>query len=295
MGQTPDLKNPEWEAFSKPEAVQPNEDFRLRRVGPPVGYSSLISDVVLVERLREVRALVGFTRIGSPGDFNDAADIPSERRVPLSRRPPRWVPASEVRGEGVFIRFDEEAVAAWRGREAVRGREKEFAAAHRRWRAMRGIEPAEAGFPGSRYILLHSFAHAFIRQLALDSGYASASIRERIYSREPGSEAEPMAGVLLYTAAPDSEGTLGGLVSLGFPDILGARLDAALEQERLCASDPLCSENAPQEAGLHGAACHACLFVPETSCERGNKYLDRTSLIDTFGRSGEAFFDGSGV
>ncbi len=294
-GEVRDLKGPEWEVFSRPKSAELTEDFRLRPVNAPNGYDDLISEVVLVERLREVRALVGFTRVGSPGDFNDAAEVPAERRVHIARRPPRWVPASEVRGEGIFIRFDERVIAAWCGTEAARQREKEFMAAHRQWRRMRNIEPADAGFPGIRYVLLHSFAHAFIRQLALGSGYTAASIRERIYSREPGSEAEPMAGVLLYTAAPDSEGTLGGLVSLGDPEILGSHLDAALEQVRLCASDPLCAENAPQEAAVHGAACHACLFAPETSCERGNKYLDRTTMVSTFGHGTSAFFDRNGL
>ena len=101
-----------------------------------------------------------------------------------------------------------------------------------------------------------------------------------------------MAGVLLYTAAPDSEGTLGGLVSLGETNVLATHLDAALDQVRLCASDPLCAEHAPQEAVLYGAACHACLFAPETSCERGNKYLDRGVLVDTFGHKTNAFFSG---
>jgi hypothetical protein len=105
-----------------------------------------------------------------------------------------------------------------------------------------------------------------------------------------------MAGVLVYTAAPDSEGTLGGLVSLGEPETLGEHLDATLEQIRLCAADPLCAEHAPYEAVLHGAACHACLFAPETSCERANKYLDRTALMSTFAHGAGAFFgrDGGG-
>ena len=92
-----------------------------------------------------------------------------------------------------------------------------------------------------------------------------------------------MAGILLYTAAPDSEGTLGGLVALGDPKALGRHLDQALEAMRLCASDPLCAEHHPMKDGLtlHGAACHACLFLPETSCERGNKYLDRSVLVST--------------
>ncbi len=289
-GKALDLKGPEWEVFSRPESAERTEDFRLQRVDPPESYRGAIKDVVLVERLREVRALVGFTRIGSPGDFNDAPEVPGDRQVRIARRPPRWVPASEVRGEGIFIRFDETKVSEWCEADSAREREREFLAAHRQWRRMRNIEPPEAGFPGIRYVLLHSFAHAFIRQLALSSGYTAASIRERIYSRDAGPQGEPMAGVLLYTAAPDSEGTLGGLVSLGETEVLGTHLDAALQQVRLCASDPLCAEHAPQEAVLHGAACHACLFAPETSCERGNKYLDRGVLVDTFGREHHAFF-----
>lgn len=285
-----DLKVPEWQVFSQPESTPLTDDFRLRRVDPPKGYRGPVADVVLVERLREVRALVGFTRIGSPGDFNDASEVPGDRRAAMTRRPPRWVPASEVRGEGIFIRFDEARISAWCATDAALEREKAFMTAHRQWRNMRNIEPPEAGFPGIRYILLHSFAHAFVRQLALGSGYTAASIRERIYAQDPGPQGPPMAGVLLYTAAPDSEGTLGGLVSLGHTNVLGAHLDAALEQVRLCASDPLCSEHSPQEAVLHGAACHACLFASETSCERGNKYLDRGVLVDTFGGAEHAFF-----
>ena len=34
----------------------------------------------------------------------------------------------------------------------------------------------------SRFIVLHSFAHAVMRDLALDCGYSGASIRERIYA-----------------------------------------------------------------------------------------------------------------
>ena len=30
---------------------------------------------------------------------------------------------------------------------------------------------------------------------------------------------------------------------------------------------------------LHGAACHVCLFVSETTCERGNRFLDRRFVV----------------
>jgi hypothetical protein len=131
-----------------------------------------------------------------------------------------------------------------------------------------------------------------MRQLSLECGYTAASLRERLYSRGPDDPNGPMAGLLIYTSAPDSEGTLGGLVSLGEPTTLERHILLALEAARLCASDPLCAENPPGLRGqtLHAAACHACLFAPETSCERGNKYLDRSTLVKTVERDDLAFF-----
>ena len=172
-------------------------------------------------------------------------------------------------------------------------RAAEFMDSHSKWRQTRHIEPPEDGFPGMRYILIHTFAHALMRQLALESGYSAASIRERIYARPGKRDSEPMAGLLIYTSAPDSEGTLGGLVNLGRTENLERHIAAALEAARLCASDPLCAEHLPSQAGrtLHAAACHACLFASETSCERGNRYLDRSLLIQTVERDDLAFFE----
>jgi Domain of unknown function (DUF1998) len=286
-----DLRSPEWEVFSNPDLNLNSRDFTLRIVKPPAGYEQHFEEVVLAERLREVRSLIGFTRIESPGDYSEMTELPPERRVSLSRSAPRWTPASEIRGEGIFLQFKEEAIEGWIVKAKRLG--SEFFEAHRQWRSNRGLEPEE-GFPGMRYVLLHSVAHALIRQFSLECGYMTASIRERIYSRSPGSDDKPMAGILLYTAAPDSEGTLGGLVSLGEPSKLGRHLDQALDGIGLCASDPLCAEHYPYRDGLtlHGSACHACLFLPETSCERGNKYLDRSVLVSTVERTDVAFFAG---
>ncbi len=286
------LKIPEWQTFIEPDPDRNTNDFLLKVVAPPIGYENLISKIVLAERLREVRAIIGFTRIDSPGDFDDLGEIPRDRRAPLSRRKPSWVPASEVRGEGIFIQFNEDAVYDWCGK--VSERENDFFEAHKQWRRVRNIDNPEAEFPGIRYIMLHSFAHALMRQIALECGYTAASIRERIYSQIPGRELDSMAGILIYTGAADSEGTLGGLVSLGDPIPLGRHINQALEQMRLCASDPLCEEHHPYRDGvtLHGATCHACLFSPETSCERGNKYLDRTTLVRTFSDARISYFDG---
>lgn len=294
-----DLKQLEWEKLSHPESHTPAKDFRLRAVTPPRGLEPLLARVVLVERLREVRALLGFTRIDAPGELGDGPDAGSRRRMRLSRGEPAWVPAAEVRGEGIFIQFDEARLATWLATPAARQRDQQFLDAHTRWRQARRLEPANAHFPGLRYALLHSFAHALMRQFVLECGYNAASLRERIYARYPNeSDAQPgaMAGVLIYTAAPDSEGTLGGLVSLGEPEQLSRHLRAALRDAAQCASDPLCAEHAPSQQGttVHAAACHACLFAPETSCERGNKYLDRSVLVPTVEREDLAFFVGMG-
>ena len=280
-GDPSDLKTPEWEVFTDPDSAEKGRDFQLRVVAPPKRYAKYFEKVVLAERLREVRALVGFSRIESPSDYDNPAAFPPSQRARLSRKDPAWVPASEIRGEGLFFHFKEDLIEKWVNKnEAIDG---VFLEAHQRWRLARKLEPPHEFYPGLRFVLLHSFAHALIRQLSVECGYTTASLRERIYSRNPGEDQPEMAGVLIYTAAPDSEGTLGGLVSLGRPESLERHLDQALDNVRLCASDPLCAEHHPYRDGitLHAASCHACLFAPETSCERGNKYLDRAVLVPT--------------
>ena len=268
-----DLKKPEWDALTSPDQVKPDRDFQLRQVEPAA--DTQISQVVLAERLREVRAFIGFTRVDG-----DRGDDTGTRRAPITRNgKPTWVPASEVRGEGVFLRLDDNAVAAWEKTVRDTGALDSLEQAHRGWR--RRVDPngnPEQGWPGARYVLLHTLSHALMRQVALDCGYGAASITERIYAGTPD---DPTAGILLYTTASDSEGTLGGLVSLGETQRLGELLDLALRAAGRCSSDPLCAEHDPQppHTTLHGAACHACMFAPETSCERGNRYLDRRVLV----------------
>lgn len=297
LDQAKDLKTPEWEVFSAADMASNTTQFQLRPVAPPTGMSRAFSQVVLVERLREVRALVGFTRIQSPGDFADAGEVLNEYQVPLSRHAPKWVPTTEVKGEGIFLQFNEASLYHWEQQWVVKERERQSLQAHQQWCRLRNLDPQKVKFPGIRYILLHSFSHALMRQLAIECGYNAASLRERLYSKGPGEENGPMAGILIYTAAPDSEGTLGGLVSLGEPATLSHHISQALAQAQLCTSDPLCAEHAPSlgTPSLHWAACHACLFSPETSCERGNKYLDRSLLTPTVQTADLAFFQDCGV
>jgi hypothetical protein len=243
----------------------------------PDGYGRLLDQVVLVSRLREVRALLGFTRLAAP----ERGDLEPVSRVPLSRAAPQWVPAVEQRGEGIFLQLREDAVAAWSARVTGHPRMVALDGAYRRWAHNTARVPSPS-FPHARLTLIHTLSHMLIRQVALECGYSSASIRERLYIGTPG---EPMAGVLLSTAASDSEGTLGGLVALGHRRYLKRLLDQAFEDALRCSSDPLCAEHVPIDpsAELHAAACHACLFASETTCETNNRWLDRAVLADLTG------------
>jgi hypothetical protein len=257
-----------------------------KKTQTPPRFSSFIERVLLLERLREVNALIGFTRVEAPEESDD----PSER-VPmanLSRNRPDWVPASQVHGEGIFLQFNEEALVAWESLDAVKKVDRMLRGGHTGWRNSRHLDPEE-GYPGIRFAMLHTLSHLLIREMALECGYNASSIRERIYANT--SNDNPQAGILIYTAAADSDGTLGGLVDLGKPENLGRLLEQALNRSTICSSDPLCSEHDPEkDRSLHGAACHACSFVAETSCERGNRYLDRALLVPTLEHTAAAFF-----
>lgn len=285
---TGDLKGPEWEAFTSRNPPQNWPDFMVTRVEAPRGLESWFDYTVVAERLREVNALIGFTRIDPPDEAQEGGN--QSPRAPLANGKPDWIPATEVRGEGIFLRFNSQRLSAWLSTPSVKTRGAALLQGHKAFRVARQMEPAEAGFPGILYVLLHSFAHVLIRELALECGYSAASVRERIYASEPGHGTD-VAGVLVYTAAPDSDGTLGGLAHLGQPSRLGELIRRALDRARICASDPLCAEHLPlHDRSLHGAACHACSFVAETSCEKGNRYLDRSLIVPTFADSQLSFF-----
>jgi hypothetical protein len=287
IGQS-DIKEPEWQILTADDPPTDYPHFMSKKVKVPKGFEATITRVLLLERLREVNALLGFTRVESPdeGSGDDAAP-----HAPLGGSTPDWVPASQVHGEGIFIRFDIDALKTWASVDAVKGLDMRLRAGHRGWRQKRNLDPRE-GYPGVRYVMLHTLAHMLIRELALECGYNAASIRERIYAE--ADEAKDQAGFLIYTAAADSDGTLGGLVELGKPENLGRLLRQALDRAHVCASDPLCSEHDPsRDQSLHGAACHACSFVSETSCERGNRHLDRALVIPTLENPHAAFFRSS--
>ncbi len=226
-----DLRGTEWEAFTA-DSPPTSDDFTIRTLDIPDGpQKERLGRPVAVDRLREVRALCGFTRIDGP-DEGDPTRI-----APIWNTPQNWLPAAEIRGEGILITLSEARIERWERGFRETGRYGDLQRATRNWRTRRGLEP-EGTTPPPRFVLLHTMSHLLMRQVALECGYSTASIRERLYCREPGaSDGSPMAGVLLYTAAPDSEGTLGGLVALSEP----ARLAAVL-RDALKGAKPGCTE-----------------------------------------------------
>jgi len=284
-----DLRWPEWLAFRDPGSASSDKlEFFLELAKIPEGYEEQIAGVVLARKLLEVRALLGFTRIDPVGASTD--DGPGAAIAPIYRSRCDWLPAVEVRGEGIFIELNESAVSSWEAKPAVQKRAQAMAEKFAQWEADRNSDPSP--FPGARYVLLHSLAHALIRQLSLDCGYSASSVRERIYSSTDAKRR--MAGVLLYTASPDSEGSLGGLVDLGSPKRFADLFRAALRSATRCSSDPLCADHKPDvHATINGAACHACILASETSCETFNRFLDRNVLAPTMAEDSIAFFHSS--
>uniref|UniRef100_A0A7C1T0P4 MrfA-like Zn-binding domain-containing protein n=1 Tax=Agrobacterium albertimagni TaxID=147266 RepID=A0A7C1T0P4_9HYPH len=266
-----------------------DDEHREFKVSPqpiPGSLAGHVSNLVSVDRLREVRALRGFTRL-SPAEAEDR----NAKIAPLSREKLNWLPAIEVRGEGIFVNFASVKVSEWESRDAVRERAAAaHAAAKRSWEEHNG---SERPFPmeiSPRFLLVHTTAHALAERLSLESGYSTASIRERLYvSPGPGG----MCGFLLYTSAPDADGTLGGLSRKGRADEMEPLLLSALREIEWCSADPLCSTGILSlSEGSGSAACHCCSFVPETSCEHFNRHLDRGMLVGTPQDPSLGFFRG---
>lgn len=248
-------------------ADHPDGDFCSSPRPVPTKYSGLIHRVFAITRMTEVVAMLGFTRLHPwDGDYCSPALAPI-----FSRSNQEWLPAVELHGEGIFIELAEKRVQHWEQQN-----EKVYA-------EMINNAPAiHCANASPRYVLLHTLSHLLIRALAVNCGYQAASMKERIYSTYDGN-GKAMCGILIYTTAADTEGSLGGLVGQAEPEYLEAHLDALLDEASWCSSDPLClsatGKNAQGLYGLNYAACPQCTLLPETACTMRNSLLDRGALI----------------
>lgn len=271
------------------EDVPIDPDFHARRVPESVWRNSArskpIESVIQLHRLREVLALAGFTRFEAVAPDIDG-DYDTDVQLAQLALAPEWFPAVENHGEGLFVQLNEQAVTAWLKRPPVKQRLDLLNQGHEKWLERR---KRKRDFPGGPYILLHTLSHLLIQSLSMRCGYPASSIRERVYADFNGGR----YGILLYTGSPDAEGTLGGLVQEARH--IEQHLVQALRLGALCSNDPICAQYLPgesiEERWLHGAACHGCTLVAETSCEMRNDYLDRALVVPVLGRPDAAFFD----
>lgn len=281
-----EYRRAEYEAFLGPRPPRgERHDFDLSAPAMtdyPGWFGRFIERVALISKLRETRALLGFTRLVPPS-------VDNRSLASLSLKPTNWLPATETRGEGIFLMLHEGALIEWE--RANRALASRIARLRQRARTSFFARRGTTEEVGARYLLIHTLAHLLIRQLSFDCGYDSSSLRERLYVDSDASN--PMKGLLVYTASGDSEGTLGGLVRQGAPGRFEHTLRAAVANAALCSSDPLCIESDGQGMeSLNLAACHACALLPETSCERGNTLLDRGTVIGDLEHPGLGFLEG---
>ncbi len=265
---------------------RPDGDFYARALPRSKWASTLmqpVERVVLLHRLKEVVAQVGFTRFEASGP-----DVEGELEIGVKRadlaRELSWLPAIENRGEGIFLGLKESFITEWLARPSVVARGNRLTAGFGCW--LQDHQGSHRQFFGLPYVMLHSLSHLLITAVSLECGYPASSIRERIYAGSAGH------GILLYTGSPDAEGTLGGLVEIGRR--IGHHLKGALELGKLCSYDPVCAQHDPanthERRFLHGAACHGCLLIAETSCEQHNDFLDRALVVPTIDNLGAEFF-----
>jgi hypothetical protein len=252
--------------------------------------SKYFSNILLVEKLKETRVLTGFTRV-----INENGLGTEELKALLRAERPNvseenWLPAYEVYGEGIFLKLNEELLKEWELQPVVQDRIKPLQEKYQK--LLREGRSEEKGI-APRFVLIHTLSHLLINQLTFECGYSTAALRERLYVST--SKDHEMCGLLIYTAAGDSDGTMGGLVKMGKHGYLESILKKAIENARWCSADPICMEigsqggQGPDSCNL--AACHNCGLVPETACEEFNRFLDRALVVGNFNNEKIGFFN----
>lgn len=269
------IKKQEWNTLTQ-DAVDIDR-FISQKVEMAPALLPYFDGIYKVDSVPEVQVLKEFTRLDYIDRFTDD-EVKTQPVVITSD--PQWLPAVRNYGEGIFFKFNLEKLQQWEQSEQV---SKAIIEAYNANRTEFKKEPLEI-LP--RQILLHTFSHALLHELAAYCGYTTTSLKERIYA------SKDMHGVFIYTASGDSEGSLGGLTSLAQTDKLLPIVIRALEKMSYCSSDPICSDGEFEyHTTANGAACHACAFVSETSCEWGNLLLDRRTLININPNEQDGYFD----
>ena len=243
-----------------------DERYSAHHATIPSDFGKYFESITVVDRLVVTMALTGFTRLYSPNSDKDS------HIVSLFKKKPEWFPGVELNGEGVFFRFKSSAIDEWL--QNIGDRYSDLKKAYNE-------SYLKSPKFSVKYIMLHTFAHLLIRQIADECGYSAASIKERIYSDFSDKEDGEMSGVLIYLSSSDSDGSMGGLISVAEDtELLDKVLKKMLQEAMWCSADPVCALSKHQGyESLNYAACYACTLLPETSCEFSNILLDRVSIV----------------
>ena len=275
----------EYDAISKTFGSDKHELFVVNKSISE--YDAIIrpffKSVSLIYKMRETRALIGFSRLEP-----QVGKTVDELKKQLTRTgTTSWVPAVQISGEGIFLEFNREAVAEWKQNAIVKSRIEKMMSNFND-----SVLRAASKFAklNEEYVMVHTFSHIIINELSKKCGYGSSSLRERLYvSKDKDAD---MLGVMIYTSSGDSEGSLGGLVREGLPGRLEDTIVNALLEAEWCSADPFCINSTGQGTNsCNLAACHNCALLPETCCETGNRMLDRATLIGVIEDRSIGYFD----
>lgn len=278
-----EIKQMEYDAIthhSDPAYVSNKKHFKAEEETIPDYLKKYFQRVIRITRLREVKVLLGFTRVDAP---DPDADVQANVVYLNKGKTEKWLPAAEINGEGIFIEFNKATIDSWLNDEKLKALSERYAECYKEFCESKGWTMTV--LRDARYVLMHTFAHLLIKQMAMSSGYSSSAIRERIYF------GDKMSGILLYTGSADKEGSLGGLVELGYINRLIPLMRDAFQEALLCTNDPECANNTPAGNNSNGAACHSCCMISETACENGNRMLDRGLVVPINGREKQAYFN----
>ena len=266
-----ELKEMEYNAITHHQQVEFQHDvryFKAEEVAIKDSLKKYFSRVIKLHRLREVKVLLGYSRLEMP-----EPEVDDQKQVVKlkSSGPEKWLPAVEINGEGIFIEFNRATMNEWLTNSRVAERSKKYESCYEEYCKQKGWENFKSR--NGEYVLIHTLSHMLIKEMAIQSGYSSSALHERIYS------SDKMCGLLIYTGAADKEGSLGGLVELGSMEKLIPLLKGALENGLTCTTDPECFMKNPTTDRINGAACHSCTMISETACENGNRLLDRALVV----------------
>ena len=251
-----DLKIDEYKALTNNISSIDLEHFKLRPKVVPDNILQFVKQVSEITKLREVRALIGFRRLNG---LNPQTGIGKDVLYDENN----WLPATEVFGEGLFIEFDLELIYNFIKNDP---------------QAINDFKKIKADLSDidKKYVFLHSLSHIVMKGASIEAGYSLSSIRERVYA------GENQCGILIYTSASDSEGTLGGLSRLAKPERMSKIFKHSYLNAAKCSNDPLCAHGTLSESeDQNGSICHSCLLLPETTCENFNSRLSRV-MVEKF-------------